>query len=131
MTEQRYVGLTYLDGVVTGPTGQRSVTFLVDTGAQYSLLPHDVWTALGLTPMRTLGFHLADGTRIERRISECVIELPTIENERPRGTTPVILGEPGDVALLGVFTLESLALVFNPFDRSLRLMREAPLMRVA
>jgi clan AA aspartic protease len=131
VTEQRFVGLTYIDGLVSGPSGQRSVTFLIDTGAQYSLLPHDVWTALGLVPMRTRAFHLADGTRIERKVSECLIELPRIEDETPRGTTPVILGEPGDAALLGVFTLESLSLVFNPFDRSLRVMREAPLMSVA
>ena len=127
MTEQRYVGLTYIDGIVSGPTGQRSVTFLVDTGAQYSLLPHEVWRSIGLASLRTRAFHLADGTRIERAVSECVIELPRIEDETPRGHTPVILGEPGDVALLGVVTLENLGLVFNPFDRSLRPIREAPL----
>lgn len=122
------VGLTYIDGVVSGPSAKRTVTFLIDTGAQYSLLPHEIWRSLGLRPMRTRGFHLADGTRIERTISECQIELPEIDGETPRGHTPVILGEPGDVALLGVVTLENLGLVFNPFDRSLRLMTEAPLM---
>ena len=35
----------------------------------------------------------------------------------------MILGEAGDVALLGAVTLESLALVLNPFDRSLKPMR--------
>ena len=131
MAEKRYVGLTYLDAVVTGPRGQRSVTFLIDTGARYSLLPHDVWTALGLEPVRTRAFHLADGTRIERQISECVIELPPVGDETPRGHSPVILGEPGDVALLGVVTLENLGLVFNPFDRSLRPIADAPLAGVA
>jgi clan AA aspartic protease len=131
MTDTRFVGLTYIDGVVTGPRAQRTVTFLVDTGAQYSLLPHDVWTALGLEAVRTRAFHLADGTRIERAISECLIELPRIDDETPRGHTPVILGEPGDVALLGVVTLESLGLVFNPFDRSLRLILDAPLAHIA
>ena len=127
MTERRYVGLTYIDGIVSGPGGQHSVTFLVDSGAQYSLLPYDVWTSLGLTALRTHAFHLADGTRIERSVSECVIELPRIADETPRGHTTVILGELGDIALLGVLTLESLGLVLNPFDRSLRPMREAPL----
>jgi predicted aspartyl protease len=128
MAEKQHVGLTYIEGIVTGPKGQRSLTLLIDTGAQYSLLPHDVWTALGLEPTRTRRFHLADGTAIERRISECLIELPEVAGELPRGHTPVILGEPGDVALLGVVTLENLGLVFNPFDRSLRPMLEAPLM---
>ena len=130
MSEERYVGLTYITGVVSSPSAKRSVRFLVDTGAQYSLLPHDVWTALGLAPMRTRSFDLADGTRIERAISECVIELPRIDDETPRGHTPVILGEPGDVALLGVVTFEELGLVFNPFDRSLRPIRAAPLAKV-
>ncbi|MGH2376897.1 MAG: aspartyl protease [Candidatus Limnocylindria bacterium] len=125
------MGLTYIDGVVTGPTGERaSLELLIDTGAQYSLLPYEVWQALHLEPTRVRGFHLADGTRIERSISECLIELPEIDGERPRGHSPVILGQPGDVALLGLVTLENLGLVFNPFDRSLRLMLEAPLMRL-
>ena len=37
--------------------------------------------------------------------------------------TPVVLGEEGDQALLGVVTLEILGLVFNPFDRTLKPMR--------
>lgn len=119
------VGLTYIEGVVTGPSGEAvPLEFLIDTGAQYSLLPHEVWRRLGLVPKRTMGFHLADGTRLERSISECHIRL----SDGAEGHTTVILGEPGDVALLGVYTLEGLGLVFNPFDRSLRPMSAAPLM---
>ena len=60
-------GLTYVEGVVTGPTGvSRTVEFLVDSGAKYSLLPLDVWQALGLVARRRLTFVLADGTHIER-----------------------------------------------------------------
>jgi hypothetical protein len=81
--------------------------------------------------MRSQAFNLADGTRIDRAISECLVELPAIAGETPRGHSPVILGEPGDVALLGVVTLENLGLVFNPFDRSLRPMLEAPLMLIS
>ncbi len=43
---------------------------------------------------------LADGTTIARQVSECHISLPQGE-----GHTPVILGEPGGEALLGVATL--------------------------
>lgn len=121
------VGLTYIDGTVTGPGGASlQLRFLIDTGAQYSLLPHEAWRRLGLAPRRTLAFNLADGTRIDRGVSDCRITIEGIE-----GPTPVILGEPGDVALLGVVTLENLGLVFNPFDRSLRPMTEAPLMVLA
>jgi len=63
------VGLTYVEGVVTGPTGtSRAVRFMVDSD----------------------------------------------------GHTPVILGEPGDEALLGVVTLEILGFVLNPFSRTIQ-----------
>ena len=56
---------------------------------------------------------------IRRNGSECYIVLPQGE-----GHTPVILGEPGDdEGLLGVVTLEILGLVYNPFRRTLQLMR--------
>lgn len=110
------MGLTYVDGVVTGPAGlSRSVRFLVDSGAKYSLLPIDDWRAIGLAPERRLTFILTDGTAIERDVSECQITLP-----HGKGHTPVILGEPGDEALLGVVTLEILGLVLHPFNRTLQ-----------
>jgi clan AA aspartic protease len=110
------MGLTYVDGVVTGLPGlSRTVRFLVDSGAKYSLLPYDDWRAIGLAPRRRLTFVLADGTQIERDVSEGHIELPQGE-----GHTPVILGEAGDEALLGVVTLEILGLVLHPFNRTLQ-----------
>ena len=39
------------------------VRLLVDTGAVYSVLPHDVWQALKLQPMDRADFTLADGSR--------------------------------------------------------------------
>lgn len=113
------MGITYIEGTVRGPSGvERAANFLVDSGATYSLLPQSVWQALELEPKREMQFTLADGTTIERGISECHIELPQGE-----GHTPVILGEAGDEALLGVVTLEILGLVFNPFNRTLQPMR--------
>lgn len=110
------MGITYMHGEVTGPSGNRvSLDFLVDSGAHYTVLPHEAWNAIGLSPQRRQRFSLADGTHIERDISECHISL--LEGA---GHTPVILGEPGDVALLGVITLEELGLVFNPFNRTLQ-----------
>jgi hypothetical protein len=51
-------------------------------------------------------FALADGTLIDRDVSECHITLPQGD-----GHTPVILGEAGDEALLGVVTLEIVSAV--------------------
>ncbi|MEW6417597.1 MAG: aspartyl protease family protein [Nitrospirota bacterium] len=112
------MGITYITGEVEGPTGKRTVDFLIDSGATYSLLPLSVWQTIGLKPKRTLEFRLADGTSIKREVSECYIVLPQGE-----GHTPVILGEESDEALLGVVTLEILGLVFNPFSRTLQPMK--------
>src|SRR5712691_3107550 len=110
------MGITYIEGTVTGPTGkQASAEFLVDSGAKYTLLPEASWKAIELSPKRRVSFTLADGTRIERDVSECHIALPQGD-----GHTPVILGEPGDEALLGVVTLEELGLVLNPFSRTIQ-----------
>jgi clan AA aspartic protease len=109
------MGITYIEGVVKGPDGKEAnLEFLVDSGATYSLLPKATWTALGLVPKRRMKFTLADGTSIERAVSEAFIAFPQGE-----GHTPVVLGEEGDQALLGVVTLEILGLVFNPFNRTL------------
>ncbi|MBI3401527.1 MAG: retroviral-like aspartic protease family protein [Acidobacteria bacterium] len=113
------MGVTYVEGIVRGATDESaSVRFLVDSGATYTLLPNDVWRQIGLTPKRTVGFTLADGSIVERAVSECHISLAQGEAH-----TPVILGSPGDEALLGVVTLEILGLVLNPFTRELLPMR--------
>jgi clan AA aspartic protease len=113
------MGLTYVDATVTGPTDKsQQVRLLVDSGASYSLLPEDVWKLLEIKPQETLDFILADGTKIERRASECKIRLNGKERH-----TPVILGESGDEPLLGVITLENLGLILDPFKRELRQMQ--------
>jgi clan AA aspartic protease len=113
------MALTFIEGVATGNKKKHAtIEFLVDSGAIYTLLPEKDWKAIGLKPKRRMTFTLADGTKVERAISECHITLPQGE-----GHTPVILGEPGDEPLLGAVTLEILGLVLNPFKRSLEPMR--------
>ena len=113
------MGITHIEGVVTGLTGkQATVRFLVDSGATYTLLPYEDWQAIELSPKRPVTFTLADGTTIDREVSECHIALPQGEAH-----TPVILGEHGDGPLLGVVTLEILGLLLNPFTRALQPMR--------
>ena len=113
------MGITYIDGTARGPGGkEEDVSFLVDSGATYTLLPTTVWESIGLEATREQTFTLVDGTRVERRISSCYLVLPQGEDY-----SPVILGEPGDEALSGVVTLEILGLLFNPFNRTLQPMR--------
>ena len=114
------MGLTYVEGIVRAPGRRpvRRVRFLVDSGAVYSVLRHDDWRALRLKQERELEFVLADGTALKRGVSECVFEL-----EGRRATSPVVLGETEDEALLGAVTLETLGLMLNPLSRTLQPMR--------
>lgn len=113
------MGLVHVTMEVCGDVGTaRAVDLLVDSGAMYSVLPRAVWKTLRLRPKRTLRFTLADGTSVQRRVSECRFVYGALD-----AVSPVILGERRDAALLGTVTLESLGLVLNPFDRSLRPMR--------
>ena len=109
------MGITYVTGTAAGPAGEVPVRFLVDSGAQYTLLPGEAWQKIGLVPRRRQQFQLADGTVMERDIGNCVVRLEAL-GETP---TPVVMGRPGDVALLGAVTLEELGLVLNPFTRTL------------
>lgn len=112
------MGITHIEGTVRGAGGEAEARFLVDSGATYTLLPRQVWIKIGLKPKRRLAFTLADGTQIERQVSECYVVLPQGE-----GHTPVILGEDNDEALLGAVTFGVLGLVLNPFTRELQPMR--------
>jgi len=111
--------MTYVDVEVSRDGGTAlPVRLLVDSGALYSVLPDSVWRALGLEATREMEFVLADGTTVVRKISHCMFAYAGI-----RAPSPVILGEPGDAALLGIVTLETLGLVLNPFDRTLHPIR--------
>ena len=113
------MAVTYIAGTVTGPTGkQATVEFLVDSGATYTLLPLSVWQEIGLAPQRSIRCRLADGTAMERKVSECHIAIP--QGQR---STPVLLGEKDDQALLGAVTLEELGLILNPYTRQLQPMQ--------
>jgi len=110
------MGITYAKVKVIG-AGKRSevLDFLVDSGAQYTLLPEPVWKRLKLKPTESESFRLVDGTVVQRKMSECLIEYAGKKRH-----TPVILGEPGDdQPLLGVVTLEELGLILHPFNRQL------------
>ena len=113
------MGMVHADLDVKREVGHwETVRFLVDSGATYSVLPWRVWRKLGLKPKRTLEFSLVDGTVIRRRVSDCYFRYGDVDAQ-----SPVILGERRDDALLGVFTLEALGLVLNPFERTLQPMR--------
>ncbi|RLE74189.1 MAG: aspartyl protease [Thermoprotei archaeon] len=113
------MGLVYVRGVVKWGGREREVRFLVDSGATYTVLERGVWEHLGLEPKREVRLVLADGTEITRALSEAVIELPGYGEYH----SPVILGEEGDVSVLGSVTLEIFGLMLDPLKRELRPLR--------
>jgi predicted aspartyl protease len=113
------MGLVYVDMEVFRDGGPRkTVCFLVDSGASFSVLPRQVWRELGLAPKRTMRFTLADGAIIRRRLSDCRFRYQGVDVP-----SPVVLGQRHDAALIGTLTLEAFGLVLNPFERTLRPMR--------
>lgn len=88
--------------------------FLVDSGAHYTVLPKRFVKKLGLTPEYTQEFSLADGKIVKRPIGAVVVKLHG--RELP---IPVVLGETGDSALLGVTTLKTFGLMLDPFQRKI------------
>ena len=113
------MGLTYVRAIVRWGDKSREVDLLVDSGATYTVLKKEVWEYLGLRPLRRVTLILADGTRVERGLSEAILELPGLGEYH----TPVILGEEGDENILGTVTLEIFGLVLDPLRRELRPMR--------
>lgn len=101
------MSLTHISGKISRAGSRRAlaVRLLVDTGAVYTVLPEPVWRRLGLTAERAAEFVLADGTTIARGVSECRFTVAGCT-----ATSPVVLGGPGDAALLGAVTLETLGL---------------------
>ncbi len=117
------MGLTYVHARLRKSEGRgssRDVRFLVDSGAIYSVLPEHDWRALRLKPEREVEFTLADGTAITRGVSECRFEI-----RGEAATSPVVLGETNDGALLGAVTLETLGFMLNPLTREILPMRMA------
>jgi clan AA aspartic protease len=108
------MGITRITAKVGRGKKAIDVDFMVDSGATYSLLPKNVWEKLKLPPLSEMKFTLADGTVIKRKISEVWFQYLGIGR-----TSPVILGESKDDALLGAVTLESMGLMLNPFSREL------------
>jgi len=111
------MGITTLDvgvGNVAAPEITKSITFLVDSGAVYSVVPSPLLLELGIKPIGEQSFRLADGTKIVRKKGVALFRY----EDRVDGAD-VIFGEADDQCLLGAFTLEALGLELDPLRRQL------------
>jgi len=111
------MGLTTLVIEVANPAipgVTESLTFLVDSGAVYSVVPAEVLRRLGVQPLKQETFRLANGTHIIRYKGVALFRF-----QEWIGGSDVIFGEEGDATLLGALTLEALGLSLDPIKREL------------
>jgi len=112
------MGLTVLEMEVANtarPETTKSLEFLIDSGAIYSVVPAAILEELGIKPLAEQAFRLADGSKITRKKGVAVFKYGG-----QVGGADVIFGEPGDSTLLGAFTLEALGLALDPLRRELK-----------
>jgi len=112
------VGLTHVEASIANPAKPKQsvrLSFLVDSGAVYSVVPASVLRRLGIKPHSRRTFTLADGSQITRRMGDALFRL----NKR-QGASPVIFGEKDDSTLLGSVSLEALGFILDPLKRELR-----------
>lgn len=112
------MGLTHIKVGIANPARPKQMvelTFLVDSGAVYSVVPSALLRKLRVKAHSKRTFTLADGSEITRKIGDVLFRL----NGR-QGASPVIFGEKGDSTLLGTVSLEALGMVLDPVKRELR-----------
>ena len=110
------MSLFYYPLSITGPDseGFESVNALVDTGATFTVIPSDILHRLGVVPIETVRFRLADGRSVELPIGETDVRM-----EGKTFSTTVVYGEDEGTALIGVYTLERAMLAGDPVGQRL------------
>lgn len=102
--------------------GDFEAIFLVDTGATDSMAPAPELEKIGVAKEGKMSYELADGT-----VREYSYGLVRIEFMGEVTAGRVIFGEPGCEPLLGVTALESVGIMVDPTNRTLRRLPAIPL----
>ena len=112
------MGITVLEVEVANlakPNKTVALELVIDSGAVYSVVPSEVLRKLGIKPIATETFRLADGTKIVRKKGGALFKY-----QGRVGGADVIFGQKNDSHLLGALTLESLGLSLDPVRRQLK-----------
>lgn len=97
------------------PSRAAELELLVDTGATFSMVPASLLKEIGVQADTMFSLRLADGRFVER--GGCTVWM---EIEGKGYKVPAIIGENGDVPVLGVTTLEILGFEVDPMARKLK-----------
>lgn len=119
------MGLTHVTVTLKdlgSPDGAYEADFLVDTGATDSLAPAAELRKIGVRPVGTMAYELADGTIKEYPFG--LVEI-TFMGEITAGR--VIFGPDDAEPLLGVTALESVGITVDPANRTLKRLPAIPL----
>jgi clan AA aspartic protease len=111
------MGIFYVEGTLSrsgDPTRTRTLRFLVDTGAFFTVVPRDVLSVLKIPPIRRETVQFADGRKARWHVGEARLSV----NGRTV-TTLVLFGRKGTPPLLGAYSLEGLGLSVDPRQRRL------------
>ena len=96
--------------------------FLVDTGATDSMVPGDALDKIGIQRVGKMAYELANGT-----VKEYSFGLVRIEFMGETTAGRVIFGEPDSEPLLGVTALESVGIIVDPVNKTLKRLPAIPL----
>lgn len=119
------MGLTHVTVAVSSTRSEApgfESSFLVDTGATDTLVPSDELGKVGITAVGKMAYELASGEVVEYEFGIAKIEFM---GEITAGR--VIFGPPGSEPLLGVTALESVGILVDPANKTLKRLPAIPL----
>ena len=118
------MGLTYVTTKIESVRGGGifEAQFLVDTGATDSMVPGNELKRIGVAPVGRTAYELADGT-----LHEFSFGLGRIEFMGEITAGRVIFGPDGCEPLLGVTALESVGILVDPANKTLKRLPAIPL----
>jgi len=122
------MGLTKVTTKLTSLEGTRGFfedVFLVDTGATDSMAPSDALEKIGVAKVGKMSCELADGT-----VREYPYGLVKIEFLGETTAGRVIFANPGTDPILGVTALESVGIIVDPVNKTLKRLPAIPLKRM-
>ena len=121
------MGLTKVAATLTSfdaGAGVYEGRFLVDTGASDCMAPADALRAIGVTEIGRMRYELADGA-----VRDFAYGLVRIEFMGEVTAGRVIFGDPGTEPILGVTALESVGIMVDPANQTLKRLPAIPLKR--
>lgn len=84
------------------------IEVLVDSGSELTWLPKDVLAGIGVIPLRKRNFTTATKQIVTRETGYAILSAEGFET-----VDEVVLAEPGDMALLGVRTIEGFGVMVD------------------